>query len=164
MTVFCIPNVHLISVVGALWIIHTILTLIQKRRFYRKLVSQFPLNVSTLLTSQQPGPPHSFLWGHLKAFGEIHTLFPPNTHLQYVYSEMAKWYSLPDIWYLDLWPLGPGQVIVTSPEAAQEMATGNAFPPHKEVNWFLTRMLGPVSSLLSMVNYGRLSTIWLPLA
>ncbi|KAF2688555.1 cytochrome P450 [Lentithecium fluviatile CBS 122367] len=71
--------------------IHTfyIAKFIRHRRFYAKL----------------PGPPHSFLWGHLKLYGETLALFPPLGHFQTVITTIVHKHKLPVIFYLDLWPL-----------------------------------------------------------
>lgn len=47
------------------------------------------------------------LWGHLKLFGEIAALYPPNVHPQVVFTYMKQKYDLPEVFYVDLWPLGP---------------------------------------------------------
>ncbi|KAK1750099.1 cytochrome P450 [Echria macrotheca] len=97
-----------------------------------------------------PGPPHSFLWGHLKVFGEVMGLFPPDTYLHYFYTEMARRYDLPDVWYLDLWPVGPPQMIITSPEASAVICSKPAFPIHGLVDKYLGVMLGP--NVIAAVN------------
>jgi hypothetical protein len=66
-----------------------------------------------MLTSDQPKPPHSFLFGHLKLMGEIFAMLPSDVHYQCAVTTMAKKYDLPRVFYLDLWPMADGQVCVT---------------------------------------------------
>lgn len=76
--------------------------------------------------------------------GEISRLFPDYTHPQYFYTEIAKRYSMPDIWYMDLWPLGPAQMVVTGADAAAAViATRGSFPIHNVVGNFLAMLFGP---------------------
>ena len=49
-------------------------------------------------------------------------LFPPNMHPQAYFTEMARMYDLGGIFYLDLWPVGPSQVILRDP-VLQEQVT-----------------------------------------
>ncbi|KAJ4296315.1 hypothetical protein N0V90_006360 [Kalmusia sp. IMI 367209] len=84
------------------------------RRFYKDL----------------PKPPHDFLWGHLKLLGETLALFPKNTHYQAAITTISQKYDLPGAWYLDLWPLGPCQVIVTDPDLAHQFTVLRNHPKH----------------------------------
>ncbi|KAI0156745.1 cytochrome P450 [Hypoxylon sp. FL1284] len=72
-----------------------------------------------------PGPPHSFVWGHLRILANAAGKFPANTHLQNFITEIAHQYDLKGIWYLDLWPLTFCQVIVTDPELMDQMIMMN---------------------------------------
>ncbi|KAF2442413.1 cytochrome P450 3A30 [Karstenula rhodostoma CBS 690.94] len=80
------------------------------RRFYRDV----------------PTPPHSFLWGHLKLFGEPMSLLPSGAHYQQVITTISQKYDMPGAWYLDLWPVGPSQLIVTDPDLASFSGTKRA--------------------------------------
>jgi hypothetical protein len=84
------------------------------RRFYRDV----------------PTPPHSFLWGHLKLMGEILALFPDGTHYQTAITTISQKYDLPGAWYLDLWPAGPSQLIVTDPDLAHQFTVVRNHPKH----------------------------------
>ncbi|KAK4450502.1 cytochrome P450 [Podospora aff. communis PSN243] len=98
----------------------------------------------------RPKPPHSFLWGHLKVFKDIIGVFPPNTHPQFFYTELAKRYNLPGIWYLDLWPFGPAQVIITSAEASFEVLSKRPYLMHRWVDYWFRIMLGP--NVIAAIN------------
>ncbi|KAI1773588.1 cytochrome P450 [Hypoxylon cercidicola] len=68
-----------------------------------------------------PGPPHSFLWGHLRILTQVAGKFPTNTHLQNYLTEIAHQYDLKGIWYMDLWPLTFCQVVITDPDLMDQM-------------------------------------------
>jgi cytochrome P450 len=65
-----------------------------------------------------PQPPGNFLMGHLKLMGETMALFPPKVHPMYVFTEWHRRYNLPDVFYVDLWPLGPVFMVLATKEAA----------------------------------------------
>jgi len=69
-------------------------------------------------------------------------LFPAGTHPQYFYTYLSRKYSLPDVWYVDLWPIGPQQVVITGPDAAAQVTAIRSYPMHPEVNRFLAPMIG----------------------
>lgn len=75
-------------------------------------------------------PPHSFLWGHLKLLGETLALFPSGTHYQAALTTISRKYDLPPAWYLDLWPFGPSQLIVTDPDLAHQFTVLRNHPKH----------------------------------
>ncbi|KAJ4397037.1 hypothetical protein N0V93_001261 [Gnomoniopsis smithogilvyi] len=70
-----------------------------------------------------PKPPCSLFWGHLKLFAEVSALYPPNMHPQVVFTYMKQKYDLPEIFYVDLWPLGPVFMICTSIDALNLVET-----------------------------------------
>jgi hypothetical protein len=104
------------------------------------------------LNHKQPGPPHSFVWGHLKAMGEASRIFPPNTHPQNLITYLTRKYSLPEIFYLDLWPLAPSQMVIASGEAAAQISTVRPYPINRYVNELLTPVLGANSIATSNGN------------
>ncbi|KAI9162738.1 Cytochrome P450 monooxygenase ptmG [Paramyrothecium foliicola] len=77
-----------------------------------------------------PQPPHSFLWGHLKVMGEVASQVPSNCHPLVYITEIARRYDLKGIWYLDLWPIGPAQVILTEPELMDQVQVFNVRNKH----------------------------------
>ncbi|KAM6536296.1 hypothetical protein FALCPG4_002305 [Fusarium falciforme] len=98
----------------------------RQRRFYRNL----------------PGPPHSWLFGHLKVMGEISALMPPNCHPQMYFTEMARRYNLDGIFYVDLWPVGPGSCLVTDPDLLDQITVRKILPHHPMAEDFLSAMIG----------------------
>ncbi|PNP76641.1 hypothetical protein FNYG_10060 [Fusarium nygamai] len=105
---------------------YPIFRLIKYRQFYRGL----------------PGPPHSWLWGHIKVFGLYTRRLPPGSYFQAALAQMKEDYSLPDIFYLDLWPVGPRFIFCSSPESAALPTTIRAFPQSQLIGKFLDGTLG----------------------
>ncbi|KAJ0422364.1 cytochrome P450 [Aspergillus carlsbadensis] len=71
-------------------------------------------------------------------------LFPPNTAIATFYTEIAQKYNLTEtgLFYLDLWPFGPSQMILVSPEAAELVTAAESYPLHDKVREYLTPLLG----------------------
>ncbi|KAL7902092.1 cytochrome P450 [Trichoderma sp. SZMC 28014] len=89
-----------------------------------------------------PCPPHSMIWGHLKIIGEYVKKLPRGIHMQSVITELRADYDLPDVFYIDLWPLGPQFVFCNSPEASAIPTTENTFDMHPEVGNWLSGSVG----------------------
>ncbi|UZP45306.1 hypothetical protein NXS19_013118 [Fusarium pseudograminearum] len=96
------------------------------RRFYRDL----------------PGPPHSWLLGHISILKNIALSMPPNSMPQLYYTEIAHRYNLEGIFYLDLWPIGPGLVIISDPKLIEQAHIPRPMVPHPMTNTFLAPMVG----------------------
>ncbi|KAB5513287.1 cytochrome P450 [Coniochaeta sp. 2T2.1] len=100
---------HAVWLAAASLIVVGVVRFFTVRRFYRGL----------------PGPPHSLLLGHLKIIGEYMRRMPPGSHVQAAITQIQQDYNLPDIFYLDLWPIGPRFVVCSGADAA---ATVSTFP------------------------------------
>ncbi|KAJ6445383.1 acetamidase regulatory protein [Purpureocillium lavendulum] len=123
---------YVISSASLAVLIYAILKLVQHRKFY-----------TDLWRMTQPKPPgHSLLFGHLKLFGEIVKLFPAGTHPQYYYTYLARKYSLPDVFYVDLWPIGPSQVVITGCDASAQVTAVRSYPMHPAAEEYLAPMIG----------------------
>ncbi|KAL6904557.1 cytochrome P450 [Trichoderma evansii] len=83
-----------------------------------------------------PCPPHSMFWGHLKLVGEYVKNLPQGAFMLPVIAQLQEDYNLPDIFYIDLWPLGPQFTILASPEACAIPTTENTFDQHEAVPEF----------------------------
>ncbi|KAK3356562.1 cytochrome P450 [Lasiosphaeria hispida] len=103
-----------------------IVRLVTHRRFYGDLL----------------GPPHSLLWGHLKILGEYMKKMPTDTYMQAALTQMKQDFDLPDIFYLDLWPLGPRFIICSSPGAAAIPTTITPFAQSHLVTQFFAGNIG----------------------
>jgi cytochrome P450 len=87
-------------------------------------------------------PPHDPVWGHLKLLGEMAALFPPGVHHQNLITTLKYKYNLPGIFYLDLWPLGPSQVVVTDPDVALHMTAVRNHPKHADEAYYIDPVAG----------------------
>ncbi|KAJ5604924.1 cytochrome P450 [Penicillium lagena] len=89
-----------------------------------------------------PGPPHSWLWGHLQIMGEISSMFPPNSHPQAYFTEISRKYSLEGIFYLDMWPVAPSMIVVSDPELLDQVTVVKPLPQHQMSEDFLAPITG----------------------
>ncbi|OAQ73048.1 cytochrome P450 [Pochonia chlamydosporia 170] len=89
-----------------------------------------------------PGPPHSFIWGHLPIMGSISALFPPNNHPQAYLTELSRRYNLPSLYYLDLWPIAPSQVVLSDPSLLEQVTVAKPLPQHQLSDDFLAPITG----------------------
>ncbi|KAI6758815.1 hypothetical protein HG530_011055 [Fusarium avenaceum] len=89
-----------------------------------------------------PGPPHSWLFGHLKVMREIAALMPFNCHPQLYYTEITHRYNIQGIFYLDLWPIGPGTVVITDPKLIELAPVPKPLPVHPQTDKFLSLIVG----------------------
>ncbi|KAH8659928.1 cytochrome P450 [Xylariales sp. PMI_506] len=72
-----------------------------------------------------PGPPHSFLFGHLLPLIKTALRYPLDVHPNVVFNDLAKEFSLVEsgLFYLDAYPLrNDKQLIITSPDVAAQVA------------------------------------------
>ncbi|CAN9110826.1 unnamed protein product [Alternaria alternata] len=100
--------------------------LIQVRRFYKDL----------------PKPPHSFFFGHLKLLGETFKSLPSDVHYQAAAVTIARKYNMPGLFYLDLWPIAWGQIVVTDPDVALEMTAVRNHPKHEAEGQMIDPLIG----------------------
>lgn len=73
------------------------------------------------LARPQPKPPHSFLFGHLALFMNVAKQLPGKTPVAAIIFRIQSQYQLPDLFYLDMWPLSE-PFLVTS-----DLAVANKF-------------------------------------
>jgi cytochrome P450 len=73
---------------------------------------------------------------------EIAALMPPNCHPQLYYTEITHRYNIQGIFYLDLWPIGPGTVVITDPKLIELAPTPKPLPVHPQTDAFLSLMVG----------------------
>ncbi|KFA74752.1 hypothetical protein S40288_09859 [Stachybotrys chartarum IBT 40288] len=91
--------------------IYFVVQLVLHQRFHHKL----------------PGPSHSLFWGHLKLMGSFTQKLPPTGYIYAAITQLKQEYDLPDIFYPNMWPLGPSLLLLTSPDAAAIPTTANNF-------------------------------------
>ena len=74
--------------------------------------------------------------------GEIAALCPPNCHPQIYYTEIARRYNLPGIFYIDLWPVGPPSVILSDPGLLEQVTVTKPLPIHPMAEDFMSPIVG----------------------
>lgn len=73
---------------------------------------------------------------------EIAALMPPNCHPQLYYTEITHRYNIKGIFYLDLWPIGPGTVVITDPKLIELAPVPKPLHVHPQADKFLSLMVG----------------------
>lgn len=67
---------------------------------------------------------------------------PAHMHPQALLTEIAREYNLEDIWYLDLWPVGPGIVVITNPDLSDQVAITKRLPRHRMTDEYISPVVG----------------------
>ncbi|KAK0849759.1 hypothetical protein LTS02_013452 [Friedmanniomyces endolithicus] len=90
-----------------------------------------------------PGPPHSYLWGHLRAMDVVLRKQPKNAAPQTLFNIIQEEYGLPDTFYLDVWPAGAPILITFDTAVMHEFTVAQSLPKHPAVDKFLQNFGGP---------------------
>jgi cytochrome P450 len=77
-------------------------------------------------------------------------LFPDNTAPAAYYTEIAQRYQLKELFYLDLWPFAPSQLVLISPETAALVTTVEDYPVHDVATGFVSALIG--KTMIAAVN------------
>ncbi|KAE9378397.1 cytochrome P450 [Stipitochalara longipes BDJ] len=75
-----------------------------------------------------PKPPHSFLFGHLLLFFNVARQLPKKAPIAIVISRIQTQYQLPDLFYLDMWPVTGGFMVTGDRTVANQFL--NDYPRH----------------------------------
>ncbi|KLJ05508.1 hypothetical protein EMPG_11008 [Blastomyces silverae] len=110
-----------------------------------------------------PQPPHSFWFGHLIVAGKIFRCYPTDAYFHHLLITLSREYDLPDLFYLDLWPMANPMVVLCAPELAAQITTEQVYPKDPAVGHFLSPFLGK-SSILSVSGpeWKALHSIFVP--
>ncbi|KAK4954470.1 hypothetical protein LTR10_007901 [Elasticomyces elasticus] len=109
-----------------------------------------------------PGPPHSYIWGHLRAMDVVLRKQPKNAAPQTgkyqgelvrelracansaaFASFVKEEYGLGDYFYVDVWPAGDPILMIFDTDIMHEITVKNSLPKHPEVEKFLLNFGGP---------------------
>lgn len=90
-----------------------------------------------------PGPPHSMFLGHLPIMAKIAATLPPNCHPQLLQTIIMREYNLPDLFYLDLWPVGPSFLVLGKRELMDQVQVLKPEPMHALTGSVLDPIMGP---------------------
>ena len=100
------------------------------------------------LAPPQPKPPHSLLFGHLALFFSIARQLPGKIPVAITIHRIQAQFNLPDLWYLDLWPLADPFLITGDLAIANQFL--NDYPRHPMVlKQALQHLVGGTRGLVS---------------
>jgi cytochrome P450 len=117
-------NSNLVAFIAVAWIAYCIYRFTKTRLEYRNL----------------PGPPHSFIFGHLPAYVKMAKEFPRDAHSNITLNALANEHNLvdPGCFYVDAYPIrNDRQLIITSPEVAAQVVKADKHP-------FISNVFGSV--------------------
>lgn len=95
-------------------------------------------------------PPHNWLFGHLLLVKSVLSKLPADARYNYIPRQVRN--AVPElgpIFYLDLWPLGPQILVVSSPAAIYQMTQEHSLPKFHAMRSFMRPMTGE-SDLVTM--------------
>ncbi|KAK5108862.1 hypothetical protein LTR62_007752 [Meristemomyces frigidus] len=90
-----------------------------------------------------PGPPHSYLWGHLRVFNSVIRKQPRRAAPQSFAIFLKEAYDLGDVFYIDVWPFGDPILSIFDADVVHEIAVKTSLPKHIEIDKFLQNFGGP---------------------
>ncbi|KAK8254829.1 cytochrome P450 [Phyllosticta capitalensis] len=93
-----------------------------------------------------PGPPHSYLLGHLPLVAQLAASQPFNVHHQVLMFLLAQQHGFDDFFYLDTWPLSSPLLVVVDPGVAQLLTN---LPKSPLIKHMLDSLVGQ-NSLVAM--------------
>lgn len=69
-------------------------------------------------------------------------MLPSDGHYQAVATTIARKYNLPGLFYLDLWPVTWGQIVVTDPDLALDLTVVRNHPKHEGIGNMINPIIG----------------------
>lgn len=120
-----------------------------RRRFHNLVCKTHSLHnaysnrANSCHSTVKPGPPHSWIWGHLKVMGEIMEDLPPRLHPAAVPMLLQKKYNLPNYMYLDLWPAADEMLALFDKDIMQQLNVDHQLPKHPGMAIFMVPLAGP---------------------
>src|SRR2546423_8428543 len=82
--------------------------------------------------------------------GEVAATMPPNMHPQMYLTAIAQKYNLKGVFYVDLWPVAPSQVVLIEPDLMNQVTVTKPLPQHPMANEFLSPVVG--ENVIAAVN------------
>ncbi len=77
----------------------------------------------------------------LKRPGETVSRLPSDCHWEVPVTTMSQKYHLPGLFSLDVWPVGPSEVVVTNPDVAFHMTVTRNHEKHVAESWAVDQMM-----------------------
>ncbi|KAF2224095.1 cytochrome P450 [Elsinoe ampelina] len=75
-----------------------------------------------------PGPPHSWLWGHLHHFPTVLKKFPRDVPPTSAMVQLGIDHSLSEFFFMDLWPFGNLSLVTMGPRGAEQFTSVSSQP------------------------------------
>ncbi|KAK4629585.1 Cytochrome P450 monooxygenase [Fulvia fulva] len=109
------------------------------------LIVRFVLELHAKRTRMRglPGPPHSYLFGHILAMPPVLASQPPNAAPQTYFQCVKEYYNLPDVFYFDPWPLGPQIMLIFNADMMHAVSVATSLPKHPVTLDFMKNFGGP---------------------
>lgn len=92
-----------------------------------------------------PKPPVKYWWlGNVDIMIKAAMLFPSDVHPQHIFNYIKQKYDMPQIWYMDLWPVSGSFLFSDDPVYTSRYATtGQSLPKSRASSDYLDAFLGP---------------------
>lgn len=74
--------------------------------------------------------------------GETMSSLPSEVHYQAAVTTIARKYNMPRVFYLDLWPVSCGQVVVSDPDVALNMTSTSNHAKHEIEKQYIDPLIG----------------------
>lgn len=133
---------------------------VKRRRFYAGLVSRSLVFLAST-DHRQPSPNHSFLFVNLKTLADYIKRYPKNFHPQLIFTDIGVDHDLPDLYYVDLFPVADSIIIISNPDIAiQILSDAGTYPQHSAVRRILRGLVGTVSLLTTEGSAWRRQRNW----
>lgn len=147
--------------------INCIWTFYKTRVFYKNLVCALLLSMVYLHNlTPQPGPPHSWLFGHLPALLKASKRFPPDVHPQLILNSLVDEYSLRDsgVMYLDTFPVrSDNQMVITQGALCAQVASFHVMRKSPALKNTFGRVIGlKAISITDGAQWRKFRTIFNP--
>nr|POE49476.1 putative sterigmatocystin biosynthesis p450 monooxygenase [Quercus suber] len=104
---------------------------VQQLHFHRRLFRNLP------------GPPHSYIWGHLPCINTVLRKMPKRFAPQTLSMFLQEEFGLSDYFYVDSFPFGFPILFIHDPDLMHQMTVQTSTPKHPVVDEFMTHIGGP---------------------
>jgi sterigmatocystin biosynthesis cytochrome P450 monooxygenase len=93
-------------------------------------------------TGKIPCPPHNFLLGHLPLLARMQMSVAARAHPHLFMHEIQKRYNLPPVFYLDVWPMSLGMMVILDPDIAQQVTVEHSLLKSGILRPYMVPMVG----------------------
>ena len=90
-----------------------------------------------------PGPPHSYLFGHIPSLFKVLYTLPKGIAPQNFHLPVKEKYKLGDYYYLDMWPLADPILAILDVDLMNDVTVKPSLPKHYTIGEFIQHLGGP---------------------